>query len=147
VESKSVVALDKSNGREVWRVEGVERSWSTPLVVELPGGGRELVVSIRGRTGPPVQVPELVAPFVVEAIFVGASEDVGGAVLEHPPGRVAHLTVLKYYPPVLDPPDVLPGCPVPFIADRPYIVPRNIYRFRDQGHGRLPDEAGRAGVD
>ncbi|NQT15184.1 MAG: PQQ-binding-like beta-propeller repeat protein [Planctomycetes bacterium] len=49
VESKSVVALHKSDGREVWRAEGVERSWSTPLVVDLPGGARELVVSMEEK--------------------------------------------------------------------------------------------------
>jgi len=49
VESQAVVALDKSDGREVWRAEGVGRSWSTPLVVELPGGTRELVVSMEGK--------------------------------------------------------------------------------------------------
>lgn len=49
VESQSVVALDKSDGREVWRVEGVGRSWSTPLVVELPGGARELVISMEHK--------------------------------------------------------------------------------------------------
>jgi len=49
VESKSVVALHKSDGREVWRVEGVGRSWSTPLVVDLPGGARELVVSMEEK--------------------------------------------------------------------------------------------------
>jgi outer membrane protein assembly factor BamB len=49
VESQSVVALDKVNGREVWRVPGIERSWSTPLVVDLPGGAQELVVSMENK--------------------------------------------------------------------------------------------------
>jgi len=48
-ESGSLVALDKANGREIWRVEGIRQSWSTPLVVALPNGGEELVVSLRDR--------------------------------------------------------------------------------------------------
>jgi hypothetical protein len=48
VESKSIVALDKTSGKEVWRTEGIEDSWSTPLVVELPSGP-ELVVSMKNK--------------------------------------------------------------------------------------------------
>ncbi|MBN2474062.1 MAG: PQQ-binding-like beta-propeller repeat protein [Pirellulales bacterium] len=46
VESNAVVALEKATGKEVWRAEGVEKSWSTPVLVELPNGSRELVVSM-----------------------------------------------------------------------------------------------------
>ncbi|MFH1920417.1 MAG: PQQ-binding-like beta-propeller repeat protein [Planctomycetota bacterium] len=49
VESQSIVALDKSSGEEVWRVEGIEKSWSTPLVVETADGSQELVVSMLGK--------------------------------------------------------------------------------------------------
>jgi len=49
VESESLVALDKADGREVWRVAGIKQSWSTPLVVDLPGGAQELVVSMKGK--------------------------------------------------------------------------------------------------
>ncbi len=49
VESNSVVALDKKTGKQVWRAGGIERSWSTPLVVELADGKKELVVSIEGK--------------------------------------------------------------------------------------------------
>lgn len=45
IESESLVALNKATGREVWRTPGIRRSWSTPLVVELPDGRQELVVS------------------------------------------------------------------------------------------------------
>ena len=48
-ESQSVVALDKRRGREVWRVDGIRESWSTPLVVRTPRGGDELVINMRGR--------------------------------------------------------------------------------------------------
>lgn len=49
IESGDLVALDKATGREVWRVPGIDRSWGTPLVVALPGGGQELVVSMEGK--------------------------------------------------------------------------------------------------
>jgi hypothetical protein len=49
VESGSLVALDKSSGKEVWRTPGMVAAWNTPLVVELPSGGADLVVSVKGR--------------------------------------------------------------------------------------------------
>jgi len=49
IESESLVALDKSSGKEVWRVEGILMSWSTPVVVDLPGGAQELVVQFKDR--------------------------------------------------------------------------------------------------
>ncbi len=49
VESQSIVGLNKKTGREVWRTEGLERSWSTPLIVDLPGGSQELVVSMKNK--------------------------------------------------------------------------------------------------
>jgi hypothetical protein len=49
VESGSLVALDKSSGKEVWRTPGMIAAWNTPLVVELPGGGADLVVSVKGK--------------------------------------------------------------------------------------------------
>lgn len=49
VESQAVVALDKKTGKEAWRVGGVEESWSTPLVAQVPGGGEELVVNGKGK--------------------------------------------------------------------------------------------------
>jgi outer membrane protein assembly factor BamB len=49
VESGSLVALDKASGKEVWRVAGMDQSWSTPALVDLPGGGQELVVSVKGK--------------------------------------------------------------------------------------------------
>jgi hypothetical protein len=49
VESKSIVALDKTNGREVWRVGGIEQSWSTPALADLPDGRQELVVNLKGK--------------------------------------------------------------------------------------------------
>ncbi len=46
IESRSIVALDKKNGQQVWKVEGIRGSWNTPVLVDVPDGGTELVVSI-----------------------------------------------------------------------------------------------------
>jgi len=48
VESGSLVALDKQTGREVWRAEGVQESWNTPVLVEA-GGHLELVVDTKDK--------------------------------------------------------------------------------------------------
>lgn len=48
VESGSLVALDKKTGKQVWRAKGIRDCWSTPLLVELPGGKRELVLGSDG---------------------------------------------------------------------------------------------------
>jgi outer membrane protein assembly factor BamB len=49
VESGALVALDKGTGKEVWRAKGMSASWSTPVLVTVPGGGTELVVSASHR--------------------------------------------------------------------------------------------------
>lgn len=49
VESGSLVALNKSNGAEVWRVDGVERSWNTPLIYRGLDGNPELTLSVQGK--------------------------------------------------------------------------------------------------
>jgi outer membrane protein assembly factor BamB len=43
-ESQSIRALKKSSGEQVWQVDGIVDSWSTPLVVKTADGGEELVV-------------------------------------------------------------------------------------------------------
>ncbi len=48
IESGAVVALDKTSGKEVWRSGGISESRCTPLVVSLPGGRQELVMSSKG---------------------------------------------------------------------------------------------------
>jgi len=45
IESGALVALDKNTGKEMWRAASLSDSWSTPLLVEIPKGGTELVVS------------------------------------------------------------------------------------------------------
>lgn len=47
VESRSLVAIDKESGKEVWRAAGMSSSWNTPHLVQLPGGEQELVVSVQ----------------------------------------------------------------------------------------------------
>ena len=49
IESGSLVALDKETGREVWRAEDIKDTWGTPVLVDLPAGGQELVLIIRGQ--------------------------------------------------------------------------------------------------
>ena len=49
IESESIVALNNSSGKEVWRAHDIRRSWSTPLLVDLPDGKQELVVSLEGK--------------------------------------------------------------------------------------------------
>lgn len=48
VESGSLVALDKKTGNRVWRVRGLRDCWSTPVLVELPDGKHEVIVSTPG---------------------------------------------------------------------------------------------------
>ncbi|TWU65433.1 PQQ-binding-like beta-propeller repeat protein [Crateriforma conspicua] len=49
VESGSMVALNKSDGTEAWRVDDVQRSWSSPLLVDVGTGTQELVLADKGR--------------------------------------------------------------------------------------------------
>ena len=45
IESNSLVGLDKNTGKEVWQTKGINSSWNTPVLVDVPGGGTELVVN------------------------------------------------------------------------------------------------------
>jgi outer membrane protein assembly factor BamB len=47
-EGKALVALDKATGNQVWKspADGFEGTWSSPVLVELPDGKTELVVSV-----------------------------------------------------------------------------------------------------
>ncbi len=51
VESRALIALDKLTGEEVWRVDRISGAWNTPLLVDVPGGGTELVLSLPQRVG------------------------------------------------------------------------------------------------
>lgn len=48
MESKSIRALDKNTGKEVWRLDGVEKSWSTPALVTTERGTDELIINLSG---------------------------------------------------------------------------------------------------
>jgi outer membrane protein assembly factor BamB len=47
-EGQALVALDKETGRQVWKTDadGFNGSWSSPILVDLPDGKQELVVSV-----------------------------------------------------------------------------------------------------
>jgi len=49
-ESNSIVALKKSDGKEAWRFDSkqLDATWSTPVLVDLPGGRQELVFAVPG---------------------------------------------------------------------------------------------------
>jgi outer membrane protein assembly factor BamB len=49
VESGAMVALDKKDGKEVWRAPGIASAWNTPLLVKPAEGDVELVISIQDR--------------------------------------------------------------------------------------------------
>jgi len=48
VESRSLIALDKKTGQEVWRQGGMDMSWNTPALVKTSGGW-ELVVQVKSK--------------------------------------------------------------------------------------------------
>jgi len=48
VESGSLVALNKSDGKEVWSAKGMTSSWNTPVLIDV-AGQQEVVVSVLGR--------------------------------------------------------------------------------------------------
>lgn len=45
IESETVYALKKSNGEIAWKAENIVRAWTTPSIVDVPGGKPELVVN------------------------------------------------------------------------------------------------------
>jgi outer membrane protein assembly factor BamB len=48
VESGDLIALEKSSGKELWRVKGMVESWNTPTLVTTAKGDVELVVHVKG---------------------------------------------------------------------------------------------------
>jgi outer membrane protein assembly factor BamB len=50
VESGALVALHKTDGSEAWRLPGTASAWSSPMLVEVPGGKPELVLNLAGRS-------------------------------------------------------------------------------------------------
>jgi outer membrane protein assembly factor BamB len=49
VESDSLVALDQTTGKEVWRASGVTECWHAPALVNAPDGKAEVVMAKNGR--------------------------------------------------------------------------------------------------
>ncbi|MHC4995481.1 MAG: outer membrane protein assembly factor BamB family protein [Planctomycetota bacterium] len=47
IETQAVIAYDKTTGDEAWRAEGIDSTWTTPLVAKAPDGRDELVVSFK----------------------------------------------------------------------------------------------------
>ena len=46
IESESLIAVNKWTGRQVWKTDGIKRSWSTPIILDV-NGSRELVLSTK----------------------------------------------------------------------------------------------------
>ena len=49
VESESLIALNRSTGKEVWRASGIRESWNTPVVVTSTSARKELIVAMQGK--------------------------------------------------------------------------------------------------
>src|SRR5262245_22636408 len=49
VESGAIVALNKKDGKELWRSPGIASAWNTPVLVTTAEKGVELVVSVQNR--------------------------------------------------------------------------------------------------
>ncbi len=49
IESKTLIALDKTNGKELWRQKGLGTTWASPVVVETKDGKHELVLNWPGK--------------------------------------------------------------------------------------------------
>jgi outer membrane protein assembly factor BamB len=49
VESGDLIALNKSDGSEVWRQSGIEEAWNTPVIYRALNGRNELAVTIAGK--------------------------------------------------------------------------------------------------
>ncbi|MSR58445.1 MAG: serine/threonine protein kinase [Planctomycetaceae bacterium] len=78
IESKSIVALDKTDGHEVWRFSGINRSWGTPALVSTEAGGHELVVSSQNKidgldpkTGKGLWFCEGISDYICPSVIAG----------------------------------------------------------------------------
>jgi len=49
VESESLIACDRRDGQQRWKVDGIRESWNTPVIVTSASGRKELVVAIYGK--------------------------------------------------------------------------------------------------
>ncbi|WP_298860112.1 PQQ-binding-like beta-propeller repeat protein [uncultured Gimesia sp.] len=49
IESQTVYALHKKNGEIAWKAENIMKAWTTPSIVDVPGGKQELVVNQKSQ--------------------------------------------------------------------------------------------------
>lgn len=49
IESETVYALEKATGKVAWKAENIVRAWTTPSIVDVPGGKQELVVNQKNQ--------------------------------------------------------------------------------------------------
>ena len=45
IECSTLFAFDKKSGKEVWKVEGINKAWTSPCVADVPGGKPELILN------------------------------------------------------------------------------------------------------
>jgi outer membrane protein assembly factor BamB len=48
IEDDAVYGLEKATGKVRWRTEAIERAWTTPTIVTLPNGNKELILNQKG---------------------------------------------------------------------------------------------------
>ena len=75
IEDGAVYALDKKTGSVRWRAAGIDRAWTTPTLVELSNGNRELIINQRGsilgmdpETGKQLWSCEAIQDYVVPCV-------------------------------------------------------------------------------
>jgi outer membrane protein assembly factor BamB len=51
IESGALYAFKRADGSQAWKTPGVARTWGSPMLVDVPGGKTELVLSLAGKTG------------------------------------------------------------------------------------------------
>lgn len=87
IESGTVFAFDRKSGEEVWRIDGIDRSWTTPIVAQSSAGRDELIISHRMHvkgfdplTGTPIWNCEGIQDYVVPCVVVheGVAYVIGG---------------------------------------------------------------------
>jgi outer membrane protein assembly factor BamB len=87
IESACVLAFDRTTGKEVWRIEGIDKSWTTPIVAKSGDGRDELIIShkmhVKGfdpASGKPLWNCEGIQDYVVPCVVVndGIAYVIGG---------------------------------------------------------------------
>lgn len=87
IEAATVFAFDRKTGEEIWRIEGIDRSWTTPIVAPSANGRDELIIShkmhVKGfdpATGKQLWTCEGIQDYVVPCVVVneGIAYVIGG---------------------------------------------------------------------